>query len=255
MAGPLQEAWDWISQEYSPSALAKNLSPSENPGEKGKLNPDVPSPEDVGKGIVKGARDAAKGLWTGGKDKPASDNNDTLDMGGKDYKFSAVSDPEGTIDNYTETAPTGDQAMKQMGMVDQGGLLQAQTDPKTMSAKQYDALTKEASKGNKLAQQILVSGHYKAHDYPSLSQDLKTIDDPFVNALSGLPSLAENEQANANKVTQPYDFSNAEAQVNNLLGQMGSSQQMTTSPETNSYLNTLQGMVNQGSNNLKDRKS
>lgn len=180
-------------------------------------------------------------------------NNDTLDTGdiaGENYKFSAVTNPEGTIEDYTETSPTGNQTTKDMGMVQQGGLLQAATDPKTMTAKQYDALTTEASKGNKLAQQILVSGHYKAHDYPSLQQDLKTIDDPFVNALSGLPALAENEQAQANKVTQPYDFSNAEAQVNNMLGQMGSSQQMTTSPETNSYLGALQGIVSQGANNL-----
>lgn len=191
-----------------------------------------------------------KGFDPNAGSQKSDDTLDTGDIAGQNYKFTAQSNPQGTIDDYTETSPTGDQATKQMGMVTQGGLLQAQTDPKTLSAKEYDALTKEASKGNRLAQQILVSGHYKAHDYPSLSQDLNKIDDPFVNALSGLPALAENEQNQANKVTQPYDFSNAEAQVNNLLGQMGSSQQMSTSPETNSYLGALQGIVSQGANNL-----
>jgi hypothetical protein len=182
---------------------------------------------------------------------PAPD--DTLDqgqVGNEDYKFTAQSNPSGIIDDYTSTQPKATNYTGQEGEIAQGDLLQQSADPKTMDAKQYDALTKEASKGNKLAQSILVSGHYQAHDYPSLQKDLNTIDDPFVNALSGLPALAENEQAQANQVTQPYDFSNAEAQVNNLLGQMGSSQKMTTSPETNSYLSSLQGIVSQGANNL-----
>jgi hypothetical protein len=183
----------------------------------------------------------------------ADPNNDTLDTGGvagKDYKFTAVSNPAGEVDDYTEQFPTGDKTTKQEGILGTGDLLQAGADPRTLSAKEYDALTKEASKGNKLAQSILVSGHYKAHDYPTAQQDLQKLEDPFVNALSGLPALAENEQAQADKVTQPYDFTNAESQVNNLLGQMGSSQQMTTSPETNTYLAGLQSTVSQGANNL-----
>jgi hypothetical protein len=182
-----------------------------------------------------------------------SSNDDTLDqgqVGNEDYKFSAVTNPAGEIKDYTETAPDTHGYTATEGSIGQGDLLQQSTDPKTLSAKEYDALTKEASKGNKLAQGILVSGHYKAHDYPTAQQDLKQLEDPFVNALSGLPALAENEQAQANKVTQPYDFTNAESQVNNLLGQMGSTQQMSTSPETNAYLGTLQGIVSQGSNNL-----
>ena len=118
------------------------------------------------------------------------------------------------------------------------------------SPHEYAALTKEASKGNKLAQQILVRGKFKAQDYPSLQQDLKQIEDPFVTALSGLPAMAQNMQAQSNQTTQPYDFTNAEGQVNNLLGQMGSSQRMTTSPETNTYLAGLNNIVSQGKQDL-----
>jgi hypothetical protein len=207
------------------------------------------------KKAVKSADPDTKALGKGfdpnaGKSTSNDDTLDTGQIGNDDYKFTAVSNPNGEIKDYTETAPDTKGYTATEGSIGQGDLLQQSTDPKTMTAKQYDALTKEASKGNKLAQSILVSGRYKAHDYPSLQQDLNTIDDPFVKALSGLPALAQNEQAQANQVTQPYDFTNAEAQVNNMLGQMGSSQQMSTSPETNSYLGTLQGIVNQGANNL-----
>ena len=181
-----------------------------------------------------------------------SRQDDTLDIGnvaGEGYKFSPVDNPEGNIEDYTETSPTGTEPMRELGMAQQGGLLQASADPKTLSAKEYDALTREASKGNKLAQSILVSGHYKAHDYPSLQQDLKKVEDPFVNALSGLPALAENLQSQQQQMTQPYDFNNAEAQVNNLLGQMGSSQRMSASPETQAYVDKLQGIVG-GANNI-----
>lgn len=174
--------------------------------------------------------------------------DDTGEVGQQDYKFKAVTNPEGEVQDYTYTAPK-DSGYDEAGLL-RGDVAGQSTDPKQLSAKEYDALTKEASKGNKLAQSILASGDYKAHDYPSLTQDLNKVEDPFVQALSGLPALAQNEQAAANKFTQPYDFTNAESQVNNLLGQMGSSQQMTTSPETNSYLGTLQGIVNQGANNL-----
>lgn len=187
------------------------------------------------------------------KHPDSSSNNDTLgqgEVGGKEYKFTTQTNPAGEIQDYTEQFPTGDKTMRQGDILGTGDLLQAGADPKTLSAKEYDALTKEASKGNKLAQGILVSGHYKAHAYPTAQQDLKKLEDPFVNALSGLPALAENEQAQANKITQPYDFTNAESQVNNLLGQMGSTQQMSTSPETNTYLGTLNGIVSQGANNL-----
>ena len=175
---------------------------------------------------------------------------DEGDIFGEQYKFKAVDNPEGDVEDYTETIPKPKGYVQTAATVGQGGLLQEATDPKQLSAADYDKLTKEASKGNKLAQQILVTGHYKAHNYPSLSQDLAKIDDPFVAALSGLPAMAENEQANANKVTQPYDFSNAEGQVNNLLGQMGSNMTMTTSPETNTYLGQLNNIVASGANNL-----
>jgi hypothetical protein len=177
---------------------------------------------------------------------PAPEDQGQVGQG--DYKFTAVTNPEGSIEDYTETPPTNTGYTE--GGILRGDVAQQSTDPKQLSASQYDALTKEASKGNKLAQQILVSGHYKAHAYPSLAQDLTKLEDPFVQALSGLPALAQSEQAAANKVTQPYDFTNAEAQVNNLLGQMGSSQRMTTSPETNAYIAGLQGIVSQGANNL-----
>ena len=251
MAGPLQDAWDWIRHQYSPEELKKNLSPSENPGEKGNLNPDTGSPEGAGKDILKGLRDAAKGAWTGGGDKDPDD--DTLgqdEVGNQRYKFTALSDPTGEVQDYTETPQKGANYTDTAGIVGRGDLLQQAADPKKLSDKEYDALTKEASKGNKLAQSILVSGHYKAHDYPTMQQDIQKMEDPFVSALSGLPALAQNEQTQANKVTQPYDFTNAEAQVNSILGQMGSSQRMTTSPETNSYVSQLQGIVNQGANNL-----
>ena len=169
------------------------------------------------------------------------------DVGGKKYKFAEVSaNPEGEIKDYSaRDDPDNKELSSQLEQV-LGGV----QNPEDISPHEYAALTKAASKGNKLAQQILVKGKFKTQDYPSLNQDLSKMEDPFVKALSGLPALAENEQTQANKTTQPYDFTNAESQVNNLLGQMGSSQQMTTSPETNTYLGTLQGIVNQGSNNL-----
>jgi hypothetical protein len=200
---------------------------------------------------------AALGKGLDPRADPSTDDDalDIGDIGGKDYKFKEVSaNPEGTIQDYSETTPLpygpvpGDQRQEMNQQLQK--VLGGTQNAGDISPHEYAALTKEASKGNKLAQKILVEGKFKAQDYPDLQQDLNKIDDPFVNALSGLPALAQNEQAQANKVTQPYDFSNAEAQVNNLLGQMGSSQQMTTSPETNQYLGTLQGIVSQGANNL-----
>lgn len=202
-----------------------------------------------------------KGFDPNAEPAPSNDSLDIGDIGGKDYKFKAVTtNPEGDIKDYRSTDPGANITDGESGPVEGDpktsltrqlemvlGGTQASSD---VSPHEYRQLTAEAAKGNKLAQQILVKGKFKAQDYPSEAQDLKKVEDPFVNALSGLPALAQNEQAQANKVTQPYDFSNAEAQVNNLLGQMGSSQQMSTSPETNSYLSGLQGIVSQGANNL-----
>jgi hypothetical protein len=165
------------------------------------------------------------------------------DILGHQYKFTPVTNPNGEIQSYSETDPTGTEPMQMLGMAQEGGVLQHATDPKTLTPAEYDKLTVEASKGNKLAQQILVSGHYKANDFPTLGQDLKKIEDPFVQALSGMPALAENMQGQMNAITQPYDFTNAEAQVNNLLGQEGSTMRMSTSPETNTYLSKLSSIV------------
>ena len=267
MAGPLQDIWDWVAQQYSPSALRANLSPSQNLLERGDLSP---SPSDVGSrlaktgekiaGIAKGAVGSA---WTGSNDpaKQTNDDSDEADIGGKEYKFSTVSgNPEGEVQDYSAQDPNaklddlasgpveGDPKSVMAHQLEE--LLGGVQNPSDLSPKEYDALTKQASKGNQLAQQILVKGKFQAKNYPTEAQDLAKIEDPFVQALSGLPALAQNEQNAANKVTQPYDFSNAESQVNNLLGQMGSSMTMSTSPETQSYLNTLGGIVGSGANNL-----
>ncbi len=196
----------------------------------------------------------ASGFGGGGTD-PVQTGGDVGDIGGKDYRFSEVSaNPEGNIKDYSATDPNaalsgsllqgpvaGDPKSVMAHQLEL--LLGGTQNPSDISPHEYAALTKEAHDGNKLAQQILVKGKFKTQDYPSLQQDLTKIEDPFVKALSGLPALAENLQAQQTQTTQPYDFNNAEAQVNNLLGQMGSSQQMSANPETQAYVNKLQGIV------------
>jgi hypothetical protein len=186
--------------------------------------------------------------FSGDDGPPAALPTDESDIGGKDYRFTAVtSNPEGNVQDYAAQAalpygPTpGNQQAELSKQLEQalGGVQNSQD----ISPHEYDALTKEASKGNKLAQQILVKGRFAGKDYPSLNQDLTKLTDPFVQALSGMPALAENAQSQMQAQTAPYDFTNAEAQVNNLLGQMGSSMTSAASPETQSYVNSLNQSV------------
>jgi hypothetical protein len=192
---------------------------------------------------------AATGL---GEPDPSSDPlpGDEIDIGGKKYKFTEVGvNPEHNVRDYSAQDPNaslsgeesgpvlGDpknQMSRQLEML-LGGVQNAQD----ISPNEYAKLTKEASKGNKLAQQILVKGKFKAQDYPSLTQDLNKLSDPFVQALSNLPNLANQAEAQTVAVTQPYDFSNAETQVNNILANQGSAERATPSAQTTAYANQL----------------
>jgi len=196
-----------------------------------------------------------------------ADTADTGDWSGKDYRFTAVtSNPYGDVQDYSAADPNA--TITGVGQAEAEGpvagvqpknemsrqlelLLGGTQNAQDLSPHEYDKLTQLAHGGNKLAQQILVKGKFQDKDYPSLQQDLSKVEDPFVKALSGLPALAENLQGQQTQVTQPYDFSNAEAQVNNLLGQMGSTQQMSANPETQGYVNSLQNIV-AGTGNLNN---
>lgn len=190
--------------------------------------------------------------------KPAQSADDLGLFGGKRYKFEAVTDPTGEVEDYTSQGPTGELPKEFQGKAfqkyDTGEVadlaMEGKDDPHKLTDSEYDALTKEASKGNKLAQEILVRGHYKAHDFPTLTQDMNKLEDPFVKALSGMPALATNLENQQNSTTQLYDFTNAEGQVNNILGGMGSSMRATPDQTTTNYVNKLQGFVNQGANQI-----
>jgi hypothetical protein len=194
---------------------------------------------------------AATGL--GGPDAPPDLPSDEIDIGGKTYKFSAVTDPTGNVESYTAQGPEG--AVKltpadykylkyvegQNAMVPgKPGETEQPGDPHQLSDKEYDTLTQEASRGNKLAQEILVKGHYKAKDFPTLTQDLQKMADPFVNALSNLPNVASTAESQLQAVTQPYDFANAEGQVNNILtNQMGMAALAQPSAATSSFVSKV----------------
>ena len=177
----------------------------------------------------------------------------TADIGGKDYRFTALSGALADQIEHYGAQNSGDSLPNVQGPVqgdpnstinrDLEEALGGVQNAKDLSPKEYDALTKEASRGNTLAQQILVKGKFKATPFPTESQDLSKIEDPFVQALSGMPALAENAQNQMNAVQQPYDFTNATAQVNSLLGQMGSTQRMSSNAETTGYVNTLNNEV------------
>ena len=148
------------------------------------------------------------------------------EFGGKKYKFTAVTDPYGQVESYG-SGMTGASLPNEMGPVegdpknkmdrDLEFLLGGVQNARDLSPHEYEKLTQEASKGNKLAQEILVKGKFKAQNFPSLMQDLNKIEDPFVKALGNLPNVEASAEKMVSAVTQPYDFSNAETQVNNLL--------------------------------------
>ena len=172
-------------------------------------------------------------------------------IGGKKYKFNVVTDPYGQVQDYTAQGPVGggpvpkDMRKYVKGLPDSNELFTGPadkrrlTDPAQLSDKEYDALTKAATKGNKLAQEILVKGKYKAQNFPNLTQDLAKVTDPFVKALSNMPQMAGALESQVQAVTQPYDFTNAETQVNNILANQGSTARMTPSAQTSAYANKL----------------
>jgi hypothetical protein len=172
---------------------------------------------------------AATGLGPPAPDPTMPANE--IEIGGKKYRFTQVQDPYGRVEDYTARGdapidiskaqersstsygPLGDLSNFRIG---KGGELEGSIKSE-LTDKEYDTLTREAAGGNKLAQQILVKGHYKAQNFPSLMQDLNKIEDPFVKALGNLPNVEASAEKMVSAVTQPYDFSNAETQVNNLL--------------------------------------
>lgn len=170
--------------------------------------------------------------------------------GGKTYTFKPVNDPRGgMVKDYSASDPNAEitggesgpvlgnpsnQMSRQLEML-LGGVQNAQD----LSPHEYDKLTQLASNGNKLAQQILVKGNFKAQDYPSLSQDITKMTDPFVQALSNLPNAANAAEAQVAAVTAPYDFSNAEGQVNNILKNQGFAQLAQPSAATSAYVGKL----------------
>jgi hypothetical protein len=82
---------------------------------------------------------------------------------------------------------------------------------------------------------------YTAQD-PSGRIDISK--DPFVNALSNLPNVANAAEAQTVAVTQPYDFNNAEAQVNNILANQGMAQ-LQPSATTTQFANKLSSIASQ----------
>jgi hypothetical protein len=180
------------------------------------------------------------------------DKANEITIGGKTYKFSDVTDPQGDVEGYTAQGATGavgfdkaddkylhDLSLGNTPLVDEKNGVGKIGDPHQLTDKEYDALTKEASTGNKLAQEILVKGHYKAQNAPSLQQDLNKVEDPFVKALGNLPNVASAGEAQVGAVTQPYDFSNAESQVNNILTNQGYAANAQPSAGTSAYINKI----------------
>jgi hypothetical protein len=198
-----------------------------------------------------------------GADSTPSDPSlpaDESDIGGHKYKFFQVTDPDNNVEFYTAQDPSGridiskdPQEQRDLNdLANEVPNLAGLTigghglgDPNKLSDKEYDALTKAAARGNNLARQILIKGHYKATDFPSLTQDLAKVEDPFVNALSNLPNVANAAEAQTVAVTQPYDFNNAEAQVNNILANQGMAQLAQPSATTTQYANKLSSIASQ----------
>ena len=184
-----------------------------------------------------------------------SDSGPYDEYKGKKYKFTDITgqDRQHNVEDYTAQGKVGDvpvtgtdekwfQGLKDIlpsiTRKDEGGVGHLE-DPGQLSEKEYDALTKQASKGNKLAQEILLKGHYKAHDFPSLTQDLNKVEDPFVKALSNMPNVANTAESQIAAVTQPYDFANAEGQVNAILANQGFAQTAQPSAQTSAYVNKI----------------
>jgi hypothetical protein len=176
---------------------------------------------------------------------------DEGEVGGKKYKFTAETNPEGEVESYSAQDPDASLSGQMMQGPTEGGqpknqmdrqldlLLGGKENASDLSPKEYDALTKEASRGNKLAQQILVKGHFKGKDYPSLTQDLNKIEDPFVKALSNMPGVANTAESQVVAATQPYNFTNAESQVNNILTNQGYAANAQPSAETSAFVNKI----------------
>jgi len=190
-------------------------------------------------------------IFNGGRSDPGLPA-DEIEIGGKKYTFNAVTDQYHNVIDYVTQGESGPvhftpddykylKAIEAQNAMVPGkpGQTEQPGDPTKLSDSEYDALTKDAAKGNKLAQEILVKGHYKAQDYPSLTQDIAKLEDPFVQALSNLPNVAQSAEAQTLAVTKPYDFSNAESQVNNILANQGYAQLAQPSVATSSYVSKL----------------
>lgn len=207
---------------------------------------------------------AEQGARKGKKDPPALPANEA-DISGQKYKFSAVDDPTGAVTGYTAQGDVGSIPVTRQDLpfltegkgkkrrainfpvVDNkavdGGHLGEIGDPAKLSDKEYDLLTHEASKGNKLAQEILVKGHYKGTPAPTLKQDLAKLEDPFVKALGNLPNVANTAEAQVAAVTAPYDFTNAETQVNNILTNQGFAANAKPSAATSAYVSKMDAIA------------
>jgi hypothetical protein len=199
---------------------------------------------------------AQQDLGSGGGDPTQNLPKNEDDISGKKYKFTEVDPARGNpVQDYSAQDPTA----KLTGALEQGPvqgkpadmmdrqlelLLGGVQNAKDISPNEYKKLTKLASGGNKLAQQILVKGHFKAQNYPSLGQDIKKVEDPFVNALSNMPQMAQALDTQVSAVTEPYNFSNAEQQVNNILKNQGEAQLAQPSAQTSAYANQLAAASN-----------
>jgi hypothetical protein len=169
---------------------------------------------------------------------PADESETPPSDSGMNKRFTAVTDPTGAIKDYT-----AEDGGSKFDWDDPANL----PAPQELSDEEYDTLTKQASQGNDFAKQILERGDYKAHDYPSAIQDLQSVTNPFVAALSNMPTMATSLASQQQAAMSPYDFSNAESSVNELLsmsGIQGVTPMAAPNAETQSYVNTLTGIAN-----------
>ena len=165
------------------------------------------------------------------------------EFGGHKYKFTKETLDPSQVEDVTSSAFQGQQDPAFEATLNKDNKGFKNIDEGKLTDKEYDALTREAANGNKLAQGILVKGKYKEQRFPSLGQDMAKLEDPFVKALSGLPGLGTTLEGQVQAQTKLYDFSNAEGQVNNLLSGMGSSMRATASPETQAYAGKIAGIT------------
>jgi hypothetical protein len=122
-------------------------------------------------------------------------------------------------------------------------------NPKDLTDKEYDALRAAAVKGNSLAQKILDQGKYKGKKFPTASQDIQHLLQPYVNQMQNLPAMGYGMQAELNNQMQNNTFTNAAGQVQSILNNMGmagisGADMPAPTPATQNYINQMQSIVN-----------